>query len=63
MIDKSTYKLFTDKVVYKPTGITAEKALENAGAISAFEKLPVELYYDNMVMRVKIAKIEIERIR
>ena len=63
MIDKSTYKLYPDKVVYKPEGITAEKAVENAGAISAFEKLPVELYYDNMVVRVRIAKIEVERVR
>lgn len=63
MLDKSEYRIFTDKVVYKPHGITATKAIENAGAIAAFERLPVELYYNDMVVRVKIAKVEVERVR
>lgn len=63
MIDKSSYKIFTDRVEYEPQGISSDKAIDNAGAISAFEKLPVYLKYNNMVVRVRVAKLEVERIR
>lgn len=63
IVEKSDYRIYPDKVVYKPKEISANEAIKNAGAISAMESLPVELHIDSMVVNVKVAKLLVERVR
>ena len=63
MLDKSSYKIFTDKVVYEPKDVTTQKAIKDAGRISAFEGLPVELRIQGSVFMVRINKLKIERVK
>ena len=57
MLDKTTYRIFTDKVVYKPKQpISLTKAIENAGEIACFEKKPVDLYLNGKVIHVNRQK-------
>ena len=63
MFDKASYKIYTDKIVYEPINMTTQKAIKMAGRISAFEDLPVYLYHNNMIMCIKVAKLDIQRIK
>lgn len=63
IVEKSDYKIYPDRVVYKPKEISANEAIKKAGAISALEQLPVELCVDNMVIKVKVAKLLVERVK
>lgn len=62
MIDKK-YRVFTDKVVYKPTDMTTQKAIKMAGRISAYENLPVELKIQDSVFKIQMGKLKIERVK
>ena len=58
MIDKTTYRIFTDKIVYKPKSpITLTKAIENAGEIACFENKPVDVYVNGKVIHVWKQKV------
>lgn len=63
MIDITSYRIHTDKVIYEPKGMPQQKAIENAGRISAFENMPVELHVHNQVFNVQVAKLKTERVR
>lgn len=63
MIDKTKYRIHTDKIVYEPTDMTTQKALKMAGRISAFEGLPVELKIQDAVYMVQLGKLQIEKVR
>lgn len=57
MIDKTSYRIFTDKIVYKPqSNISLNKAIENAGQIACFEKKPVDLYLNGKIIHVQHPK-------
>lgn len=57
MIDKTSYRIFTDKIVYKPKPpISLTKAIENAGQIACFEKKPVDLYLNGKIIHVQHPK-------
>ena len=62
MIDKTKYRIFTDKVVYEPTDMTTQKAIKMAGRISAFENLPVELKVQGSVYMIQLGKLKIEKV-
>lgn len=62
MFDKK-YKIFTDKIIYKPENITTQKAIKMAGRISAFEDLPVELHIQDAVYKIQLGKLQIEKVR
>lgn len=59
-IDKSTYKLFTDRVVYEPVaGVEIRRALQDGIEIFEFEKMPVEVKMNDVVIIVnKNAKLD-----
>ena len=58
MIDKTTYRIFTDKIVYKPKPpISLTKAIENAGKIARFENKPVDVYVNGKVIHVWKQKV------
>ena len=53
MIDKTKYKSFGNKIVYKPEiPSSADREIRNAIAISAFEALPVDLVLGNKTFEV-----------
>lgn len=59
-IDKSTYKLFTDHVVYEPVaGVEIRRALQDGIEIFEFEKMPVEVKMNDITIVVnKNAKLD-----
>lgn len=59
-IDKSTYKLFTDHVVYEPVaGVEIRRALQDGIEIFEFEKMPVEVKMNDIIIVVnKNAKLD-----
>lgn len=63
MLDKTSYKILVDKVIYEPTDMTTQKAIKMAGRISAFEGLPVELKIQDSVYKIAVGKLSIEKIR
>ena len=63
MIDKTSYKIHTDKVVYEPINMTTQKAIKMAGRISAFEGMPVELHIQDAVYKIQLGKLQIEKVR
>ena len=63
MIDKTKYRIHTDKVVYEPIDMTTQKAIKMAGRISAFENLPVELHIQDAVYKIQLGKLQIEKVR
>lgn len=59
-IDKSTYRLFTDHVVYEPVaGVEIRRALQDGIEIFEFEKMPVEVKMNDIIIVVnKNAKLD-----
>lgn len=52
-IDKSSYRLFTDHVVYEPVaGVTIKNAIEESIIIANFEKMPVELRMNDITITI-----------
>ena len=63
MFDKTSYKIHTDKIVYKPINMTTQKAIKMAGRISAFEDKVVELHIQDAVYKIQLGKLQIEKVR
>ena len=63
MIDTTSYRIHTDKVVYEPINMTTQKAIKMAGRISAFEGMPVELKINDAVYKIQLGKLQIEKVR
>jgi len=52
-IDKSTYRIFGDYVKYEPVAQSdIKRALEDAKEIAIFEKLPVKVHINDIVLTV-----------
>lgn len=53
MVDKWTYKVFKDKVIYEPVaGVTVDEAITNAIDIAKYENKYVELLMNDVLLEV-----------